>query len=85
MFDAFSAANVLDSDMAHETLGDVNALIKAYTSKLQKTAYTFLVTCNAWGGAAVYRRVWENDGRYFIKRDGELHDVTKKQADFIKD
>lgn len=85
MIRAFIVADVLESDAAMEHLGDVAALIEASTSKLQKTAYTFLVTCNAWGGAAVYRRVWENNGRYFIKRDGKLFDVTKMQANFIKD
>ena len=53
--------------------------------KMKKTNYSFMV---AWGMNCyngIWRRVYEQDGRYFVKYNGETKDVTEKKSDFIID
>ena len=51
---------------------------------MTKTNYSFMVS---WGmnGCNVWRRVYEQDGRYFVKYNGKIIDVTDKEDSFIKD
>ena len=52
---------------------------------MKKTNYSFMV---AWGMNCyngIWRRVYEQGGRYFVKYNGETKDVTEKKNDFIID
>ena len=50
---------------------------------MKKTEYT-LVMVNM-SGANTVRRVYEEDGKYFIKVKGEVRDVTALKKDFFRD
>ena len=53
---------------------------------LKKTEYSFMVS---WGMSCyngIWRRVYVDEaGRYFVKYNGELKDVTDAQQSFVKD
>lgn len=49
--------------------------------EMKKTAYELFMGTNA-SMMPVYRRVWEKDGRYFVKYRGEVLDVTDKAEHF---
>jgi hypothetical protein len=38
---------------------------------------------NCYNG--IWRRVYEQDGRYFVKYNGEIKDVTFSKDKFVKD
>lgn len=50
---------------------------------MKKTEYT-LVIVNMSGANSV-RRVYEEGGKYFIKINGEVRDVTALKRDFYRD
>lgn len=50
---------------------------------MKKTNYSFIVTITT--ANAISRRVYEKDGRYYVKWNGEVIDVTDKKNDFIAD
>ena len=52
---------------------------------MKKTNYSFMVSwgMNCYNG--IWRRVYEQDGRYFVKYNGKIIDVTDKEYSFIKD
>ena len=45
---------------------------------MKKTEYAFQVSETIYL-IPIYRRIWEQDGRYYIKSEGKLFDVTDKQ------
>lgn len=52
---------------------------------MKKTNFEFMISFNQTTFSGTYRRVWEKDGRFFVKVNGECIDVTKFEKDFIKD
>lgn len=49
---------------------------------MKKTPYEMCICITNSG--SVWRRVWEKDGRYFVKYNGETRDVTKYSNTFCK-
>lgn len=47
---------------------------------MKRTQYKFLVSIT--NTVPVYRRVWENNGRFFVKYNGKWNDITDKRNDF---
>lgn len=53
---------------------------------MKKTQYTFMVSeGSVYNYKGIWRRVYEQDGRYFVKYEGRVIDVTKVQDKFVKD
>lgn len=51
---------------------------------MKKTDFQMLVIASM-NGANIYRRVYiDENGRYYIKYNGEVRDVTEKKAYFIR-
>ena len=44
-----------------------------------------MLAISGMSNANTYRRVWEKDGRYFVKMNGEIRDVTFAKSSFIRD
>lgn len=52
--------------------------------KLKKTKYSFMYSSTVYKG--FFRRVWQDEnGEYFIKRDGNLENVSDYKENFIED
>lgn len=49
---------------------------------MKKTQFDFFIGNN--NNRAVYRKVYEKDGRFYIKHKGAVVDVTDKQKHFVK-
>ncbi len=47
---------------------------------MKKTNYKVLVTIT--NTQPIYRVVWEKDGRFFVKYDGKITDVTHRYDNF---
>ena len=53
---------------------------------MKRTEYTMKVRDAYCYGSPIYRRVWiDENGEYFVKFEGELHNVTFAKDSFIKD
>ena len=53
---------------------------------MKKTRYQMKVRDSYCYGAPIYRRVWvDENGRYFVKYNGEVNDVTFAKDSFIAD
>lgn len=50
---------------------------------MKKTQYTMVIV--NMSGANTVRRVYEENGKYFIKINGEVRDVTERKNDFYRD
>jgi hypothetical protein len=50
---------------------------------MKKTEYTMVIV--NMSGANTNRRVYEENGKYFIKINGEVRDVTQLKKDFYRD
>lgn len=50
---------------------------------MKKTDYQFMVSCDVYKGT--FRRVYEQDGKYYVKYNGKIIDVTDKKEHFFKD
>ena len=52
---------------------------------MKKTNYSYMISwgMNCYNG--IWRRVYEQDGRYLVKYNGEIKDVTDAKANFVKD
>ena len=49
---------------------------------MKKTKYRFIVTTTIYL-LPVYRRVWTDGERFFIKYNGKLFDMTDRQDEFV--
>ena len=49
---------------------------------MRKTEYVLLVRMTTSKG--IYRVVWENDGKYYVKDNGETVDVTSLRNSFLR-
>lgn len=58
--------------------------IKKGGVSMKKTEYEMMVNFNLESYAKKTRRVWEDNGRYFIKLDGDLRDVTDLKYLFFR-
>ena len=47
---------------------------------MKKTDYIFMVRMTSTQG--IYRTVWEKDGRYYVKDEGKVWDVTDQKDRF---
>lgn len=50
---------------------------------MKRTSYKFLVSIT--NTSPIYRRVWEDNGRFFVRYNGEWNDVSDKQDEFRSD
>lgn len=52
---------------------------------MKKTEYQMKVRDAYCYGEPIYRRVWIENGEYFVKYEGKLCNVSFAKNDFIKD
>ena len=52
---------------------------------MKKTNYSYMVSwgMNSYNG--IWRRVYEQEGKYFVKYNGEVKDVTSAKSEFVAD
>lgn len=50
---------------------------------MKKTNYCFMVSSSFIN--AIWRRVYEKDGRFYVKWNGAVIDVTDKKNEFVED
>ena len=52
---------------------------------MKKTNYSYMVSWGMNHYNGIWRRVYEKDGRYFVKYNGEVIDVTDAKDKFVED